>query len=149
VAASAYKYEDATPGEYRPVRGLFDSVSHLLSTLGSLAQAHLELLTTEIQEHVYRAVRVIVRSIAVLLASWMGLFMAAIALILSVADERRPWVAGGIAAVFLLLALALGIAIWLELREQAQILKASIEQFRKDGAALHAVDRWQDTSSSS
>jgi uncharacterized membrane protein YqjE len=146
VAASAYRYEEVTPGQYRPVRGLFDSIGHFLTTLGSLAQARLELLTTEIQEHVYRAVGLIIRSIAVLLASWMGLFMGAIALILSVAEDHRPWVAGGIAAVFLLLALALGISIWLQLREQAHLLQVSTEQFRKDSAALNVADRWQDTS---
>lgn len=148
MAASAHRYEDVTPGEYRPVRGLFESIGHLFNTLGALAHARLELLTTEVQEHVYRAVGVIVRSIAVLLASSMGIFMAAIAVILAVSEENRPWVAGGIAAAFLLLAIGLGVSIWMQLREQAQVLKLSIEQFRKDGAALNVADRWRDTSTS-
>jgi len=141
-----HRYETVTPGEYRPVRGLFDSIRHFLDTLGSLAQSRLELMTAEVQEHIYRALGVIVRSVATLLASCIGLMMLSIALILAVAANQRPWVAGGIAIVFLLLAVLLSVSVWLELREQARLLRLAIDQFRKDGAALNVIHRWQDTS---
>ena len=89
---------DESPG---PASNLLRSSVGLLGSFLSIAQTRVDLLTTELQEEVQRAGKMLLAAFAALLAAVLGLLLLGLSVVVFFWDTHRLGATLGVAAVFL------------------------------------------------
>ena len=125
---------DASPPPARG--GLFHSLTRLLTTLVTLAQTRLELLTTELQEEVARAAELLLWSFVALLAAGVGVVFIGATIIIVFWDDHRVLAAILVTASFLVLAVIAIAIIMTKARGKGGLLAATRAELARDRAAL-------------
>jgi len=88
--------------------GLLQSGQALLATALELGRTRLELVSVEMQELLARLVLIMIGAVAAILLAALALGFGAVALVLAVPGEYRVALTGGMALVFLVVALVIG-----------------------------------------
>jgi len=122
--------------EQGPIASLFGSAATLLATLVAIAQTRLELLSTDLQQEVHRVAEITVWTLIALLSAWMGLFVAALAIIFVFWDTYRLVAAVSVTVFFALLAIVAALVLRAKLRNRPRMLDATLTELAKDRDAL-------------
>ena len=112
--------------------GLLSALSGALGALGELLFSRAELLLLDLQDGVDALGRLVLWGLIGLLATFMGLFIGALALIFVFWDTHRLLVSLLVMGGFFLLAGIAGLAVRAQLRSQRSLFAASIEEFARD-----------------
>lgn len=116
--------------------GLFDSARRLLARLLALAQTRLELLTTELSLEVQRAVALLIWAFVALFFAGLAVLMLTLTLVIAFWEQHRLLVAGLATLLFVgITAVAIGV-LRHKLRSRGRLLGASLDELRRDVAAL-------------
>ncbi len=126
-------------GEPRP--GLFDSARRLLARLLALAQARLELLTTELSLEVQRAVALLLWGCIALFFGGLTVLMLTLTLVIAFWEEHRLLAAGLASLFFLGVTVTALLIVRHRLRTRGPLLGASLEELRRDVDALDGEAR--------
>jgi len=131
------RYKPDAAEDSRPA-GLFDSVKSLLATLVGMAQTRAELITTEVEEQFARLVSLLVWGLVALFLAFTGVILSAIALIVLFWDSNRVLAAGGLAAVFVVLAVIAVLGFIARAKARPRLFEASLEELAKDRNQLES-----------
>ncbi len=126
-------------GSDRP--GIGTAAQRFGASLLRLGRIRLELLAIEVQEETDRVTGLLFWAVLSALAVGFGLVFVALAVTVLLWDAPRWWVLGGCAAVFATLA---GYGLWRMRRKAAAgttLFSTSIDELRRDAAALDGQDR--------
>jgi uncharacterized membrane protein YqjE len=116
--------------------GLFASVRHLAATALALAHNRLELITTEVEEELYRVAEILVHALIGVFFAGLTILMLGLLVVLLWWEEHRLLAASLTVLVFF--AVTLG-ALYLarrKVRARPKLLHATIEELRRDRDAL-------------
>jgi uncharacterized membrane protein YqjE len=116
--------------------GLVHSAQSLLAGLLALARTRLELFGTELQEELTRLFFTLIGAMAVLLLVALGLGFAALAIIVSLAEESRALAAAAMGVVFLVGAFAAACSMRRLARAKPRTFSATLAELDRDREAL-------------
>lgn len=122
---------NATTGPAKTA-GLFQSLSNFVGTFIAIAHTRLQLLTTELQEEVRQVARLLVWAFIALFAAMMGLLLAALTVIFAFWDTHRILAALLMTGAFVVLAVAAGLVLRMNLRAKPPLLDATLAELAKD-----------------
>lgn len=116
--------------------GLFDSVRRLLTRLLALAHTRVELLTTELSLEVQRAVSLLLWAFVALFFGGLAVLMLTLTLVIAFWEQHRL-LAAGLATLLFIGVMATALAVLRhKLRARGRLLGASLDELRRDVAAL-------------
>ena len=116
--------------------GLLHSAQVLFAGLLALARTRLELFGTELQEELTRLFFTLIGAMAVLLLAALGIGFAALAALISLAEEYRAMAAAGMGIAFLVGAFAAAWSMRHLTREKPRVFSASVAELERDREAL-------------
>jgi uncharacterized membrane protein YqjE len=119
-------------------RGLFATAKGLVHRLVTLLHTRAELFSTELEEEVARLIGVLIWSFVGVLCAVIGLTFIAVTVLLAVPEHYRPWVAGGLALVFLAIAAFGARSIRKIVAAKVRPFDASLRELEKDREQLEA-----------
>jgi uncharacterized membrane protein YqjE len=119
-----------------PPAGIVAALKRMLATLLALVHTRLELFTTEIEEEIQRAARILLWTLIALFFGSLTVLMLAVTLLVVFWDNHRILAAGLITGTFLLLTLAFALLVRARLRAKTRFMGASIEELKRDRDAL-------------
>lgn len=119
-------------------RGIFGSVKSLLHRLLTLLHRRAELFTTELEEEIARFIGVLIWSFVGVQCAIIGVTFLAVTVLLAVPEHYRPWVAGGLALVFLAIAAFGAKAIKKIMAAKVRPFEASLRELEKDKEHLRS-----------
>ncbi|MET0659487.1 MAG: phage holin family protein [Steroidobacteraceae bacterium] len=126
-----------------PATGLFKSLGNLLHTVLTIAQTRLELITTELQEEVQRAAKLLVIAFVGLVCGFLSLLLAALTVVFAFWDTHRVLASIGVTVAFALFtAIAFGV-MRARLRAKPRLLDASLTELARDRDELRSHLREQ------
>lgn len=127
---------DATPEDAGkrpgPFGGLFRSVQQLLVTVLGIAQTRLELLTTELREEISRAAVLLIWGFVAFFAAGVGLFLAALTVILVFWDTHRLMAALLVTGVFIAIAVFAWVMLLMQMRHTPRLLDGTLNELARD-----------------
>jgi uncharacterized membrane protein YqjE len=121
-----------------PATGLFRSLGNLLHTLLTMAQTRLELITTELQEEVQRAVKLLLIAFVALICGFSSLIFIALTIVFAFWDTHRVAASIGVTAVFIVGTVVTGGVLWSRLKRKPRILDASLTELARDRDELRS-----------
>jgi uncharacterized membrane protein YqjE len=124
--------QDESAAGTGPISGLIGSLRGALSTLVTIAQTRLEIISTELQEEVGRAAELLLWAFVALLAAGIGLFLGALVLIFAFWETHRVLVSMLVMGFFFLLALAAVLVLRARLKSRPRLFEATIAEFARD-----------------
>lgn len=132
---SAWEPGSAAPP---PSGGLVDSLRRMFATLLAIVHTRVELLTTELEEEIQRAVGILLWALAAMFFAGLTVIMLAMTILIVAWDEHRVLAASLITVAFLVLTAAAGLVARQRFQSRQPLLSATLEEFRKDRDALEA-----------
>lgn len=117
-------------------KGIFDSIRALVERVVTLLHGRAELFTTELEEEITRLVGVLLWALVAVFTAIIGTTFLAVMTLLFVPAAARGWVAAGLAAVFLAVALFGLVSIRKIMRAKPRPFDASLTELEKDRAGL-------------
>jgi uncharacterized membrane protein YqjE len=133
---STRESDDDRLDEDAPRRGLFASAKGLLHRLVTLLHTRAELFTTELEEEITRLIGVLIWSFVGVQCAIIGITFVAVTVLLFVPAAARPWVALGLAAVFLGIAVLGAVSIKKIIASKVRPFDASLRELEKDREQL-------------
>jgi uncharacterized membrane protein YqjE len=121
-----------------PAAGLFQSLSHFLSTLLGIAHTRLQLLTTELQEEVQHAAKILIWTFIAAFAAMMALLMAALTVIFAFWDTHRLAASLGMILLFVAVTVVSALTLTRKLRTKPPMLDATLAELAKDRDQLRS-----------
>jgi len=112
--------------------GLFDSIKALLATLVGIAHTRLELLSAELQEEIARVALLLLWGAVALFFAFIGIAFLGLSIVIAVWDEHRLLAAGLMTALFVVLAVAFGVAASRQISAKPRPFNASLGELVKD-----------------
>ncbi|HKQ83243.1 MAG TPA: phage holin family protein [Steroidobacteraceae bacterium] len=138
-----YRDPYVEPAASGPATGLFKSLGNLLHTVLTIAQTRLELITTELQEEVQRAARLLAIAFVALVCGFLSLLLAALTVVFAFWDTHRVLASIGVTVAFVLFtAIAIGV-MRARLRSKPRLLDASLTELARDRDELRSHLREQ------
>ena len=121
---------------------MFESLRRLLEQVLALLQVRVELLTAELSAEVRRAAVIVVWAFVALLFGALGMLMVTVTILVAFWEQHRLLAAGLVTLLFFGVA---ALAAWQVLRRvRKPLLAASLEELRRDRAAIAAAGRPRD-----
>ena len=123
---------------------MFESLRRLLEQVLALLQVRVELLTAELSAEVRRAAVVVIWAAVALLFGALGMLMVTVTILVALWEQHRVLAAALVTLFFFLVA---AFAVWQILRRvrgRKPLLAASLEELRRDRAAIEAAGRPRD-----
>src|SRR5262245_5639691 len=131
-----FESHDDTREEENGRRGLFGSLKGLAHRLVTLLHRRAELFATELEEEITRLIGVLIWSFVGVQCAIIGLTFVAVTVLLAVPEGVRPWVAGGLAVLFLGIAAFGAVSIKKIMAAKVRPFDASLRELEKDSEAL-------------
>ncbi|MGD9842702.1 MAG: phage holin family protein [Steroidobacteraceae bacterium] len=119
-----------------PISGMLQSLTQVFATLVAMLQTRVELLTAELQEEIQRAANVVLWAAVALIAAGIGLFLAALVVILIFWDTHRVLVSMLVTAAFLLIAVFAMLRLRRQLHDKPRLLNATLIELARDRQRL-------------
>jgi uncharacterized membrane protein YqjE len=129
---SASPRSHASAGTQGPAAGLFRSLGNMLHTALTVAQTRFELLTTEVQEEIQRAAKLLVWAFAALICGFMGLMLLSLTIVFVFWDTHRLAAAVSVTVVFFVLAGVAGAVLAAKLKSRPRLLDATLTELARD-----------------
>lgn len=121
-----------------PATGLFRSLSNLLHTVLTMAQTRLELITTELQEEVQRAAKLLALGFIALVCGFVSALFIALTIVFAFWDTHRVLASVCVTAAFLVItAIAVGV-LRAKLRARPRVLDATLTELARDRDELRS-----------
>ena len=133
--------EGAAESEPGPIASLFRSIARLAATFVAIAHTRLELLTTELQQEMYRVAEIMVWTVIAVLAAGIGLFMAALVIVFVFWDTHRVLASVIVTSVFFVITMFALIVLRAKLRNKPPLLEGTLAELATDATNLKAVGR--------
>jgi uncharacterized membrane protein YqjE len=130
MSASEADIEDGRP------QGLLASLRSMFATMLAVVHTRVELFTTEVEEEIQRAARILVWALIALFFGSLTVMFLAVLVLIVFWDDYRVLAASLITAAFLLLTITFGVLARARLRAKPRFLAASIEELKRDRSAL-------------
>jgi len=122
-----------------PASSLLQSAVRLAGTLLGAVQTRGELLTTELEQEIGRAARVLLFGFATLLAAILGLLVAGLLIVVLFWDTHRVGAAVFVLIAFVTTALVAGWLLLKVLRARPKFLSATRDELAKDVERLRSA----------
>ena len=116
--------------------GLLGSVKELIATLVEVVHTRLQLLGNEIQEERLRIQRLWMLAAIAIFFFVLSVILITLFVIVMFWDSNRLLAIGGFAGLYVVIAIALGLALRNRLATGSRLFKASLGELRKDRAGL-------------
>ena len=116
--------------------GLFASARHLFATALAIAHNRLELITTEIEEELYRVAEIMVWAFIGIFFAGLTVLMAAFLVVLLWWEEHRLLAASLTVLVFLAVTVVALAMVRQKATARPKLLHATIEELKRDRDAL-------------
>lgn len=123
---------------------MFGSLRRLLEQVLALLQVRVELLTAELSAEVRRAAVVVIWAAVALLFGALGMLMVTVTILVAFWEQHRLLASGLVTLLFFAVT---AFAVWQILRRvrgRKPLLAASLEELRRDRAAIEAAGRPRD-----
>jgi len=133
--------EGAPEGEPGPIASLFRSIAKLAATFVAIAHTRLELLTTELQQEVYRVAEIMVWTVVAVLAAGIGLFMAALVIVFVFWDTHRVLASVIVTSGFFVITAVALIVLRAKLRSKPPLLEGTLAELATDAVHLKEAAR--------
>jgi uncharacterized membrane protein YqjE len=127
--------EEPWPGTEHPP-GLLASVRQFGATFVALVHTRIELVTTEVEEELQRGVIILLWSILAVFFGALSVLMVAVTLLVIFWDDHRVLVASLITSAFVVITGAMAFLARGHLKAKPRFLAASLEELKRDRAAL-------------
>ena len=134
-------HEGAAESEPGPIASLFRSIARLAATFVAIAHTRLELLTTELQQEIYRVAEIMVWTVIALLAAAIGLFMAALVIVFVFWDTHRVLASVIMTSLFFVITVFALIVLRAKLRNKPPLLEGTLAELATDASNLKVVGR--------
>jgi len=122
-----------------PASNLLQSAVRLAGTLLGAVQTRGELLTTEIEQEIGRAARVLLLGFATLLAAILGLLVAGLLVVVVFWNTYRIGATVAVLLVFAATAVGCGLALRRELRARPRFLASTRDELARDVERLRGA----------
>lgn len=134
------EYRDPfTPGSAPgPAAGLFKSLGNLLHTVLTMAQTRLELITTELQEEVQRAAKLLAIAFVALVCAFISALFIALTIVFAFWDTHRVLASVCVTAAFIVITLIAVGVMRSKLKSKPRLLDASLSELSRDRNELRA-----------
>ena len=119
-----------------PAGGLFASARHLAATALAIAHNRLELITTEVEEELYRVAEILVLALVAIFFAGLTVLMVGLLVVLLWWEEHRLLAASLTVLVFLAVTLGAVFLATHKARARPKLLHATIEELKRDRDAL-------------
>jgi uncharacterized membrane protein YqjE len=116
--------------------GLLNSVRRILSTLVEIVQTRLELVVTELEEQKLRAAQLIMLSFLALFFFSLAIIFGTLAVVMAYWDQNPVMVLGGFAALYLALAIIIGLVWRARAKARPRLLSATLGELARDREEL-------------
>lgn len=116
--------------------GLFASARHMLATALAIAHTRLELITTEIEEELYRVAEILLWGFVAIFFAGLTVLMGAFLVVLLWWEEHRLLAASLTVLAFLAVTLAALALTLRKARARPKLLHATIEELKRDRDAI-------------
>lgn len=126
----------AAPG---PIGSLFRSLARLAATFVAIAHTRLELLTTELQQEMYRVAEIMVWTVIALLAFGIGLFTAALVIVFIFWDTHRILASVLVTSMFFVIAIVALLVLRAKVKSKPPLLEGTLAELATDASTLKAV----------
>lgn len=123
---------------------MFESLRRLLEQVLALLQVRVELLTAELSAEVRRAAVVVVWAFVALLFGALGMLMVTVTILVAFWEQHRLLTAGLVTLLFFGVAALAAWQVLRRVRGRKPLLAASLEELRRDRAAIAAAGRPRD-----
>ncbi len=133
--------EDADEAEPGPISSLFRSIAKLAATFVAIAYTRLELLTTELQQEMYRVAEIMVWTLIAVLAAGIGLFMAALLVVFIFWDTHRVLASVLVTTMFFVITGFALVVLRLKLKNKPPLLEGTLHELATDAVHLKAAAR--------
>jgi len=127
--------EDSAAGAKR-ASGLLGSIRNLATTLAAIAQTRLELLANELREEGLRLARLGLFAAAAIFFFALGIVMLTLLVIVLFWDSNRLLAIGGFAVLYLVIGIALAVAVRNRAAGRSRLFEASLSELEKDRERL-------------
>ena len=119
-----------------PSPGLLASLRNLAATAVGILQTRLELLATEVEEERLRLLQIVFWAVIAVFLLALGTLMLTLFVVVLFWDTHRVLVTGMLAALYLMLAAAIGLAVRNKARAKSKLFSASLAELAKDREQL-------------
>lgn len=119
----------------RPV-GLLNTLRRVLSTLVEIVQTRLELVVTELEEQKLRAVQLAALLFLVLFFFSLAIIFGTLAVVMAYWDQNPVVVLGGFAALYMTLAIIIGLVWRARAKARPRLLSATLAELARDREEL-------------
>jgi uncharacterized membrane protein YqjE len=129
----------AETDEGRPrerIGGLFASVRNLLATGLAITHTRLELVTTEIEEELYRVAEILAWAFVAIFFAGLTVLMAAFLVVILWWEDHRLLAASATVLVFLGVTIGALVVVRGKAHARPKLLHATIEELKRDREAL-------------
>lgn len=126
--------DDGRPQER--IGGLFASVRNLLATALAITHTRLELVTTEIEEELYRVAEILVWAFLAIFFAGLTVLMAAFLVVILWWEDHRLLAASATVLVFLGITVGALAVVRRKAQARPKLLNATIEELKRDREAL-------------
>lgn len=116
--------------------GLLASLRNLAATAVGILQTRLELLATEVEEERLRVLQIVFWAVIAVFFLVLGVLMVTLFFVVLFWDTHRVLVTGMSAALYLMLAVAIGLAVRSKARAKSKLFSASLAELAKDRERL-------------
>ena len=121
-----------------PSPGLLASLRKLAATAVEILQTRLELLATEVEEERLRLLQIALWALIAVFLLALGILMLTLFFVVLFWDTHRVLVTGLLAAFYLALGVAIGLAVRGKARAKSKLFSASLAELAKDREQLTA-----------
>jgi uncharacterized membrane protein YqjE len=125
-----YEGEDNT--RRTAASGLFRSLRNLVATLIAFAHTRLELLTTELQEEIHRAVALVIWGFVALMAASVALIFIGVSVIVLYWDSERVLAATLVTGAFVAVTVVAIVMLMTKIHSKRRLLDATRTELAKD-----------------
>jgi uncharacterized membrane protein YqjE len=131
--------EDIGAPEPGPISSLFRSIARLAATFVAIAYTRLELLTTELQQEMYRVAEILVWTLIAVLSAGIGLFMAALLVVFIFWDTHRVLAAVIVTSLFFVITGLALVVLRVKLKNKPPLLEGTLAELATDAVHLKAA----------
>jgi uncharacterized membrane protein YqjE len=132
-------HESSGEREPGPIGSLFRSIANLAATFVAIAHTRLELLTTELQQEMYRVAAIMVWTVIAVLAALIGLFMAALVVVFIFWDTHRVLASVLVTSVFFIIAAVSLVVLSTKVKNRPPLLEGTLAELATDATNLKAA----------
>jgi uncharacterized membrane protein YqjE len=133
--------ENTAEADTGPISGLLRSLARLGSTFVAIVHTRFELLTTELQQEMYRVAEIMVWTVIAILSAGIGLFLAALVVVFVFWDTHRLLASVCVTVTFFAIAVIALLVLSAKVKGRPKLLEGTLSELANDASQLKAAAR--------